>query len=69
MEQRISPVTLGVADLCRTRAFDEALGWRGQELHETVFLQAGGLALVRVLPLVTVHTLLGALVPTAANGA
>ncbi|MEH0980879.1 VOC family protein [Micromonospora sp. CPCC 205556] len=46
MEQRISLVTLGVADLPRARAFYEALGWRGQEVEETVFFQAGGLALV-----------------------
>ena len=29
MEQRISLVTLGVADLARARAFYETLGWRG----------------------------------------
>ncbi|MGK5443234.1 VOC family protein [Micromonospora sp. URMC 105] len=46
MEQRISLVTLGVADLPRARAFYERLGWRGQEVEETVFFQAGGLALV-----------------------
>jgi predicted lactoylglutathione lyase len=46
MEQRISLITLGVADLSRSRAFYEALGWRGQEVQETVFFQAGGLALV-----------------------
>jgi len=46
MEQRISLVTLGVADLGRARAFYEELGWRGQEVEQTVFLQAGGLALV-----------------------
>ena len=46
MEQRISLVTLGVADLPRARAFYEALGWRGQEVEETVFFQAGGLAMV-----------------------
>ena len=28
MEQRLSIVTLGVADLARSRAFYEALGWR-----------------------------------------
>jgi predicted lactoylglutathione lyase len=44
MEQRISLVTLGVADLPRARAFYEALGWRGQEVEQTVFFQAGGLA-------------------------
>ena len=46
MEQRISLVTLGVADLARARAFYERLGWRGQEVEETVFFQAGGIALV-----------------------
>lgn len=46
MEQRLSLVTLGVTDLARARAFYEALGWRGQESEETVFFQAGGLALV-----------------------
>jgi len=33
MEQRISIVTLGVADLARSTRFYEALGWRGQELQ------------------------------------
>lgn len=46
MEQRITLVTLGVSDLARARAFYEALGWRGQEVEETVFFQAGGLGLV-----------------------
>jgi predicted lactoylglutathione lyase len=46
MEQRISLVTLGVADLARAREFYERLGWRGQELEQTVFFQAGGLAVV-----------------------
>ncbi|MFG2058615.1 VOC family protein [Micromonospora sp. NPDC048930] len=46
MEQRISLITLGVADLARARTFYERLGWRGQEVEETVFFQAGGLALV-----------------------
>ncbi|WP_320064980.1 VOC family protein [Micromonospora sp. RTGN7] len=46
MEQRISLVTLGVTDLPRARAFYERLGWRGQEVEETVFFQAGGLAVV-----------------------
>lgn len=43
MEQRLSLVTLGVADLHRARSFYEGLGWRGQEVQETVFFQAGGL--------------------------
>jgi catechol 2,3-dioxygenase-like lactoylglutathione lyase family enzyme len=46
MEQRISLVTLGVADVARSRAFYEQLGWRGQEVEETVFFQAGGFAVV-----------------------
>lgn len=46
MEQRISLVTLGVADVSRAKAFYEALGWRGHELEQTVFFQAGGLAVV-----------------------
>ncbi|MEU1398687.1 VOC family protein [Micromonospora zamorensis] len=46
MEQRISLITLGVSDVARAKAFYEQLGWHGQEVEETVFLQAGGLALV-----------------------
>ena len=46
VEQRISLVTLGVADLARARTFYEALGWRGQEVEQTVFFQAGGLGVV-----------------------
>lgn len=39
-------VTLGVADLERSRAFYEELGWRGQTVAETTFYQAGGMAVV-----------------------
>ena len=46
MEQRISLATLGVADVSRAKAFYDALGWRGHELEQTVFFQAGGLAVV-----------------------
>lgn len=46
MEQRISLITLGVSDLARAKRFYEALGWRGQEVEQTVFFQAGGLAVV-----------------------
>lgn len=46
VEQRISLVTLGVAEVSRARAFYERLGWRGQEVEETVFFQVGGLVLV-----------------------
>lgn len=46
MEQRVSLITLGVTDIHRARAFYERLGWQGQEVEETVFFQADGLALV-----------------------
>jgi predicted lactoylglutathione lyase len=46
VEQRISLVTLGVADLARARSFYERLGWQGQEVEETVFFQAAGIAVV-----------------------
>ena len=47
MEPRISLITLGVADLARSRAFYEALGWRASSASqpEIVFFQANGLAL------------------------
>ena len=42
MEQRLSCITLGVADLGRARAFYEALGWeRGNDSADVVFFQAG----------------------------
>jgi uncharacterized protein len=46
VEQRVSLITLGVADVARARAFYEQLGWTGKEVEETVFIQAGGLGLV-----------------------
>ena len=46
MEQRVSLVTLGVADVGRARRFYEQLGWTGQEVEETVFFQTGGGAVV-----------------------
>lgn len=46
MEQRISLITLGVADVSRARTFYERLGWQGQEVEETVFFQAGAMVLV-----------------------
>ena len=42
----MSIITLGVADVAAARRFYEDLGWRGQEVDETVFFQAGGLAIV-----------------------
>ena len=43
MEQRVSLVTLGVADLARSRRFYEALGWttRAAPGDDIVFFQAG----------------------------
>jgi predicted lactoylglutathione lyase len=43
MEQRISLITLGVADTARARRFYEALGWRSNAGPEddVVFFQAG----------------------------
>lgn len=46
MEQRISLVTLGVADVHRAFDFYRELGWRGQLVEETVFFQTGGIAIV-----------------------
>jgi predicted lactoylglutathione lyase len=46
MDQRVSLISLGVDDLARARTFYERLGWRGQEVDETVFFQAGGMAIV-----------------------
>ena len=44
MEQRLSLVTLGVADLERSLRFYEGLGWRRGNHHaEVVFFQVGGL--------------------------
>jgi predicted lactoylglutathione lyase len=44
MEQRVSLITLGVADVDASKAFYERLGWRvGLDIEETVFFQAGDL--------------------------
>jgi catechol 2,3-dioxygenase-like lactoylglutathione lyase family enzyme len=45
MEQRLSLVTLGVADLARARAFYEGLGWVSGAAPEddVVFFQTGGM--------------------------
>jgi uncharacterized protein len=47
MEQRVSIVTLGVADLGRSREFYERLGWRRSmsNAEGVAFFQAGGMAL------------------------
>jgi hypothetical protein len=45
MEQRLSVVTLGVANLQRARAFYEALGWTSgaAPADDVVFFQSGGM--------------------------
>lgn len=44
MEQRVTVITLGVADTARARAFYEALGWKGTSPDgDVVFFQAGPL--------------------------
>jgi len=45
MEQRVSLITLGVADVARSRAFYEALGWTtsAEPDSDVVFFQAGGM--------------------------
>jgi catechol 2,3-dioxygenase-like lactoylglutathione lyase family enzyme len=47
MEPRVSLITLGVADLARSRAFYEALGFRASSASQgvIVFFQAGAQAL------------------------
>lgn len=47
MEPRVSLITLGVADLARSRAFYEQLGFKPSSLGggEIVFFQAGAVAL------------------------
>ena len=45
VDQRVSLVTLGVADLARARAFYEGLGWvtRAEPGGDVCFFQAGGM--------------------------
>ena len=45
MEQRVSLITLGVADVARSRAFYETLGWAtlAEPGADVVFFQAGGM--------------------------
>jgi uncharacterized protein len=47
MEQRLSLITLGVADLQRSRAFYTALGWTTNAApgDDVVFFQAGGMVI------------------------
>jgi predicted lactoylglutathione lyase len=44
VDQRVTLITLGVADVAVARAFYERLGWHvGLDVEETVFFQAGDL--------------------------
>jgi uncharacterized protein len=45
VEQRVSLITLGVADVARSRAFYEALGWTtsAEPAADVVFFQADGM--------------------------
>jgi catechol 2,3-dioxygenase-like lactoylglutathione lyase family enzyme len=47
MEPRLSLITLGVADVARSRRFYEALGWRasGASQADVTFVQLGAMAL------------------------
>ena len=47
MEPRISLITLGVADMVKSRAFYENLGWQSgsQSNSDVTFFQAGGMIL------------------------
>ena len=47
MDQRVSLITLGVADLGRAKHFYQALGWRPSpdSPEDVVFFQAGGMVL------------------------
>ena len=42
MDQRVSMITLGVADVGRAKTFYERLGWQGQTVQQTVFFQLAG---------------------------
>jgi predicted lactoylglutathione lyase len=45
VEQRVSLITLGVADTAKSRSFYEGLGWKGSSPDgDVVFFQAGGMA-------------------------
>lgn len=45
-EQQVGLVTLGVADVRRSRAFYERMGWAGHQVGDTVLVRVGALALV-----------------------
>lgn len=47
MEQRLTIVTLGVADVSAARSFYERMGWHADlEVEETVFFRVGGMFLI-----------------------
>jgi hypothetical protein len=46
MKNRVTVITLGVADVSRARTFYEAMGWSGESPDgDVVFFQAGGMVL------------------------
>lgn len=46
LEREVGFVTLGVANLNRSWAFYERLGWQGQQVGDAVFIRAGAIVLV-----------------------
>src|SRR5450631_3688270 len=46
VEQQVSLVTLGVADVKRSWAFYERLGWQGRQVDNTVLFRVGAIVLV-----------------------
>jgi predicted lactoylglutathione lyase len=47
VEQRVTLLTLGVADYARAKAFYEAMGWSvALDIEDTAFFQANGVSLV-----------------------
>ncbi len=66
MDQRLSVVTLGVADLERSRRFYETLGWeRGNSEDEIVFFQMNG-SILALFP--REHLAADAQVPSEGDG-
>lgn len=43
MEQRLSLITIAATDVERSKAFYDALGWRGHIQEDVVFYQVGGI--------------------------
>ena len=50
MEQRLTLITLGVADYDRAKAFYEALGWQvAMDVDETAFFETNGVVVTPVV--------------------